>query len=112
MREILFKAKTVKNVHWIWGDLFHAGTEPSDGEFAISYRSFLPCTIRQFSGSDLDTYFIPSMRWQYPNKKILFCQAFSISSALFNVVSVILAPPIIRASSLFLPSRSRGVTVV
>ena len=37
MREILFRAKTVKNVHWIWGDLFHAGTEPSDGEFAISY---------------------------------------------------------------------------
>ena len=37
MREILFRAKTVKSVHWIWGDLFHAGTEPSDGEFAISY---------------------------------------------------------------------------
>ena len=37
MREILFKAKTVKNVHWIFGDLFRAGTEPSDGEFAINY---------------------------------------------------------------------------
>ena len=37
MREILFRAKTIKNVHWIWGDLFRAGKEPSDGEFAISY---------------------------------------------------------------------------
>ncbi len=36
----------------------------------------------------------------------------SISSALFNVVSVMVAPPMIRASSRFLPSRSKGVTVV
>ena len=39
-------------------------------------------------------------------------QLRSISSALFRVVSVILVPPIIRASSRFRPSMSRGVTVV
>jgi hypothetical protein len=59
MREILFRAKTVKNVHWIYGDLFHAGTEPSDGEFAISYwddedgwmnERVQPETIGQFTG--------------------------------------------------------------
>ena len=58
MREILFRAKTVKNVHWVWGDLFHAGTEPSDGEFAISYwddedgwmnENVQPGTIGQFT---------------------------------------------------------------
>ena len=36
----------------------------------------------------------------------------SISSALFRVVSVILVPPMMRASSFFRPSMSRGVTVV
>ena len=36
----------------------------------------------------------------------------SISSALFKVVSVILVPPMILASSFFRPSTSRGVTVV
>ena len=59
MREILFRAKTVKNVHWIWGDLFRAGTEPSDGEFSISYwddedgwmnENVQPATIGQFTG--------------------------------------------------------------
>lgn len=59
MREILFRAKTFKNVHWIWGDLFRAGTEPSDGEFAISYwndedgwmnEMVQPETIGQFTG--------------------------------------------------------------
>ena len=59
MREILFRAKTIKNVHWIWGDLFHTGTEPSDGEFAISYwddedgwmnENVQPGTIGQFTG--------------------------------------------------------------
>ena len=59
MREILFRAKTAKNVHWIWGDLFRAGTEPSDGEFAISYyddedgwmnENVQPATIGQFTG--------------------------------------------------------------
>lgn len=58
MREILFRAKTVKNVRWIWGDLFHAGTEPSDGEFAINYwddedgwmnENVQPGTIGQFT---------------------------------------------------------------
>lgn len=64
----------------------------------------------------------------YPSKYLAFCQAFlkkrnsnhsfyfmeyvSISSALFNVVSVIFAPPIIRANSRFLPSKSKGVTEV
>lgn len=37
MREIRFRAKTVKGGQWIEGDLFRSGTEPSDGEFAISY---------------------------------------------------------------------------
>lgn len=37
MREIRFRAKTIKGGQWIEGDLFRAGTEPSDGEFAISY---------------------------------------------------------------------------
>ena len=78
----------------------------------FGYRSLLPCTKRQLSESDSNTYFIPSTRWQYPNKEIPVCQAFSISSALFNVISVIFAPPIIRASSRFLPSMSKGVTEV
>ena len=42
-------------------------------------------------------------------EKACYC---SISSALFSVVSVMLAPPMMRASSFFLPSRSRGVTEV
>lgn len=37
MREIKFRGKTVKGGEWIQGDLFNAGTVPSDGEFAISY---------------------------------------------------------------------------
>lgn len=37
MREIRFRAKTVKGGQWIEGDLFRSGTEPSDGEFSISY---------------------------------------------------------------------------
>lgn len=36
----------------------------------------------------------------------------SISSALLRVISVMLVPPIILASSRFLPSISKGVTVV
>ena len=36
----------------------------------------------------------------------------NISSALLRVVSVILVPPMILASSFFRPSMSRGVTVV
>ena len=86
------------------------------------------------------TYFFPSVRYFYEADSILTkCQVFvkhkresifsentvrtfrncivpqftrSISSALLRVVSVILVPPIIRASSCFRPSRSRGVTVV
>ena len=67
--------------------------------------------------------------WCYPNKTEVFCQGFpgeilynlskkqkhqprSISSALRSVVSVMLVPPMILASSRFLPSRSSGVTVV
>lgn len=37
MREIKFRGKTIKGGQWIQGDLFRAGTDPSDGEFAISY---------------------------------------------------------------------------
>ncbi len=59
MREIEFRAKTVKGGQWIQGDLFRAGTEPSDGEFAISYwddedgwmnENVQPKTIGQFTG--------------------------------------------------------------
>jgi len=59
MREILFRAKTVKNVHWIYGDLFKTGTDPSDEEWAISYwddesgwmnERVQPETIGQFTG--------------------------------------------------------------
>ena len=59
MREIRFRAKTVKGSQWIEGDLFHAGTEPSDGEFAISYwdedsgwmyENVRPDTIGQLTG--------------------------------------------------------------
>lgn len=39
-------------------------------------------------------------------------QLRSISSALFRVVSVMFVPPMMRANSFFLPSRSKGVTVV
>ena len=42
----------------------------------FGHRSLLPRTGRQFSESDLDTYFIPSTRWQYPNKFPVICQAF------------------------------------
>ena len=59
MREILFRAKTNKNVQWIYGDLIHAGTDPSDGEFAINYwddedgwrnENIQPETIGQYTG--------------------------------------------------------------
>ena len=59
MREIRFRAKTIKGGQWIEGDLFRAGTEPSDGEFAISYwgeesgwmyDNVRPDTIGQFTG--------------------------------------------------------------
>ena len=47
-------------------------------------------------------------------KSVLFCMDYSrsISSALRRVVSVMLVPPMMRASSRFLPSISRGVTEV
>ena len=59
MREIKFRAKTIKGGQWIQGDLFRAGTEPSDGEYAISYwdeedgwmnENVLPDTIGQYVG--------------------------------------------------------------
>lgn len=48
----------------------------------------------------------------HPNKKCILCQARSISSALLSVVSVMVVPPMILASSCFRPSKSSGVTVV
>ena len=59
MREITFRAKTVKNVRWIYGDLFKTGTDPSDEEWAIGYwddedgwmnERVQPETIGQFTG--------------------------------------------------------------
>lgn len=59
MREIRFRAKTIKGGQWIEGDLFRAGTEPGDGEFAISYwddedgwmnENVRPDTVGQFTG--------------------------------------------------------------
>ena len=51
-------------------------------------------------------YLFPSLRWKYGSKFHKFCQGIytSISSALFRVVSVILAPPMILANSRFRPS--------
>ena len=87
----------------------------------------LPCTKRQLSERIfmLTSSYHSVKNYKYPSKKSLFCQAkqnpsfqwaqdpcSSISSALLNVVSVIVVPPIIRASSRFLPSRSRGSTEV
>ena len=31
MRDVKFRAKTIKGGQWIVGDLFRASTEPSDG---------------------------------------------------------------------------------
>ena len=59
MREIMFRAKTIKGGQWIEGDLFRAGTELSDGKFAISYwddedgwmnENVQSGTIGQFTG--------------------------------------------------------------
>ena len=59
MREIEFRAKTVKNVRWIYGDLFKTGTDPSDEEWAIGYwddesgwmnEQVQPETIGQYTG--------------------------------------------------------------
>lgn len=59
MRQIKFRAKTLKNRRWVFGDLLHAGTEPADGEFEIMYwdeesgwmqERIDPNTIGQFTG--------------------------------------------------------------
>ena len=59
MREILFRAKTLKDVRWIYGDLFKTGTDPSDKEWAIGYwddesgwmnEQVQPETIGQYTG--------------------------------------------------------------
>lgn len=44
--------------------------------------------------------------------KVFLYGAPSISAALSSVISVIFAPPMIRANSRLRPSKSRGVTVV
>ena len=59
MREILFRAKTLKDVRWIYGDLMRSGTDPDDGEYDIMYwddesgwmsEHIDPKTIGQFTG--------------------------------------------------------------
>ena len=59
MREILFRAKTLKDVRWIYGDLMRSGTDPADGEYDIMYwddesgwmqEHIDPKTIGQFTG--------------------------------------------------------------
>lgn len=59
MREILFRAKTLKDVHWVYGDLMKSGTDPADGEYDIMYwddesgwmqEHVDPKTIGQFTG--------------------------------------------------------------
>ncbi len=51
---------------------------------------------------------IPASRRQ----AVTYTPLVSISSALFRVISVMDAPPMMRASSSLRPSRSKGVTVV
>ena len=77
----------------------------------------LPRTKRQLSENSSE----PTVSHQRVNGVILakkhrfvkkIFQLCSISSALFRVVSVIFVPPMIRASSRFLPSVSKGVTEV
>ena len=64
MREIQFRAKALKEKRWVYGDLLHAGTDPSDGEWEIMYwddesgwmqERVDPATIGQFTGC-LDKY--------------------------------------------------------
>lgn len=60
MREIRFRAKTIKDGQWIEGDLFRAGTEPSDGEFDRDmsvervYKDYYLCNnIGKFSSTTI-----------------------------------------------------------
>ncbi len=74
-----------------------------------------PCTNRRLSAREARGYFFPSLRFFYPIRQIGFCQAclcLSISPALCRVVSVMFAPPMMRASSCRRPSKSSGVTSV
>ena len=59
MREILYRAKAMKEPRWVYGDLLRAGTDPADGEYEIMYwddesgwmqERVDPATIGQFTG--------------------------------------------------------------
>lgn len=58
MRTIKFRAKTLRNTRWVFGDLFRSGTDPSDEEYSINYwdpesgwmnEAVRPETISQFT---------------------------------------------------------------
>lgn len=103
------------------------------GRYFSAFPRCLAPAGSSLTGNGTPTFSLQRVHPEYPNKKTAVCQGLnpkipflrfwepplavffypcSISSALFRVVSVILAPPMIRASSCFLPSRLSGVTSV
>ena len=91
------------------------GSEASRGIFAISgcsasVRCVDPSISLRFSRDDIG---LLRVRIKKDTREgCPYIQIRSISSALFRVVSVMLVPPMIRASSFLRPSMSRGVTEV